>query len=372
MSWWGLAKDLLVRIGILGVGGGGEEDGAAAAAAAAVFRVGGYLPDYRFYIDVNNTSPFLTDLVLFSTSPSPHLSRGSPLSACCLDGDKFEAGRRARAYKKERSDSSSGSSSSSAELKLWLSVGGGGRSDHFLDDLDGLTSAIRELASKHQLDGVDLDCESFSSQQDYSKYMSWIDAAAPLFHQDGLLVSVALHAGQFLHPDVYERIDRVNLMAYDMQGPYHADLELAKSAVDKLVQSGCPTSKIMLGCPAYARHRQNPGDVKSYAELVDEREKAEPSATKLERTEVDDFHTFNGYVAESPKRIREKVAYARSRHLAGVFFWELGQDKQYPNLAPGGILLESAATAASSPVMARDHSSSTGEKPKRKRPDDEL
>jgi len=152
-------------------------------------------------------------------------------------------------------------------------------------------------------------------------------------------------------------------MTYDMmqQGSggrrsYHADIALAKSAVEGLVKSGCPPSKIMLGIPAYARHWDNPGDVKSYAELIDELEKTRKVASTstsendeqplLNREDVEKFHEFNGYIVESPKRVREKVEYARNRNMAGVFFWELGQDKQHLSIAPGGILLESAAAAA--------------------------
>lgn len=58
------------------------------------FVVGGYLPDYRAYINVNATAPFLTDLILFSVKPSG--------DGCCLGENHYRLAREAQAYKQER------------------------------------------------------------------------------------------------------------------------------------------------------------------------------------------------------------------------------------------------------------------------------
>jgi hypothetical protein len=73
--------------------------------------VAGYLPDYRSYINVNATAPHLTDLILFSIQPN---SRGM-IGGCCLDSQHYELGRQARSL--------------SPSLKLWVTIGGGGRSE---------------------------------------------------------------------------------------------------------------------------------------------------------------------------------------------------------------------------------------------------
>jgi len=57
----------------------GEED----------FVVAAYLPDYRAYINVNNTAPFLTDLILFSME----LSEDGELGPCCSNPHHFEQAR---------------------------------------------------------------------------------------------------------------------------------------------------------------------------------------------------------------------------------------------------------------------------------------
>lgn len=100
------------------------------------FSVAAYLPDYRFYINVNATAYFLTDLILFSIQPSlsDDLSKG-----CCLSKDHYRIARQARAYKREQGH---------GELRLWVAVGGGGRSDAFAiiaPDKDKRTKLIDQL-----------------------------------------------------------------------------------------------------------------------------------------------------------------------------------------------------------------------------------
>ena len=59
--------------------------------------VAGYLPDYRFYINLNAASIFLTDLIIFSIAPNKD---GSIDNACCLDKHHYEKAREAREYKR--------------------------------------------------------------------------------------------------------------------------------------------------------------------------------------------------------------------------------------------------------------------------------
>jgi len=146
-------------------------------------------------------------------------------------------------------------------------------------------------------------------------------------------------------------------MAYDIIAPdgvqngyyrYHADLDSVKEAVEKLVKSGCPRSKIMLGIPSYARHERNPGDVKTYAELVDgalsssSETRNDASGQQIFDLLYDRVRWDTGHLSESPRTVKEKVEYAYESNLMGCFFWELGQDKQH-SIAPGGILLQAAA-----------------------------
>lgn len=84
------------------------------------FVVAGYLPDYRSTINVNASALHLTDLMLFSMSPEAVIEEKK--NGCCVGREHFELIRKARAYKKEKQNK---------RLKLWLTIGGGERSDGF-------------------------------------------------------------------------------------------------------------------------------------------------------------------------------------------------------------------------------------------------
>lgn len=76
--------------------------------------IAGYLPEYRSYINVNASAQLLTDLILFSIEPKQD---GSVTETCCLGFDHYEMARKAK--------------SQSSNLRLWVSVGGAGRSQNF-------------------------------------------------------------------------------------------------------------------------------------------------------------------------------------------------------------------------------------------------
>lgn len=306
------------------------------------FAIAAYLPDYRLHhININNTTPFLTDLILFSLEPHPELDDvDKMMSSCCLGEEHFEKARQAATKKREETGGT--------PLKLWMTIGGGGgRSEFFHKANLKLVEAIRRIAAREKLNGIDFNCEYFLSAQDFDRYKRWLLVdAIPALRQDGLSVSIALYPGLFLSTEIYQAIDRIHLMTYDIpsaNGGYHADFTLVQQAVDQLINSGCKPSKIILGIPAYARHVQNPGMVKTFAEIYDQAKEKNGSA----RDTVAKRNEWNSFRFEAPDDVERKVRYAIRKHLGGVFFWELGQDKQVEGTAPGGFLLEAAAAPLS-------------------------
>jgi chitinase len=237
-------------------------------------------------------------------------------------------------------------------LNLWVAVGGAGRSSGFAtigkdpEKQKQFIAALLELVTKEELNGVDFDCEEFLSQQDFENYLGLIVKVVGILRNAGIKVSVAIHAGQHLPLPLYLRVDRINLMAYDLPGPYHALQANVEKAVDSLIQSGCPAHKISLGIPAYARHAHNPGSVKTFAEIIDAMEKEADLSDRFDG-QID----WHGFKYDSPQAVRDKVDYAKRKGLGGVFFWELGQDKQHASAA-GGLLLEAAARHAYSARFA--------------------
>ena len=132
----------------------------------------------------------------------------------------------------------------------------------------------------------------------------------------------------------------------DAPDKHHASLPSVQEAISSFIQNGCHPSKMIMGIPAYGRHSQNLGLVKTYSEIIDdivenEIEEGEDISEVIQTT-----NSYQGYRFDSPQDVRAKVQYAKTEGLGGVFFWELGQDKQMDGVGEGGILLEAAATAA--------------------------
>lgn len=123
-------------------------------------KVAGYLPDYRFYIDVNQTALHLTDLYLFSINVDPSLG-DKMLNSCCLSDDHLLKAKQAAAYKREISG---------RRLALWLTIGGGGRSDGLKaltkSNYNQLVNAIMDFSKEHGINGVDFDNESMRTTDD--------------------------------------------------------------------------------------------------------------------------------------------------------------------------------------------------------------
>jgi chitinase len=289
--------------------------------------VAGYLPDYRSYVNINNTAALLTDLILFSIEPNgDDESAGSLKGQCCLDASHYKRAREARKHRAQRG---------SSPLKLWVSIGGAGRSSGFkkiLASPSNQAKFVRNMVNtckEEHMDGIDLDWEGILNQNDYSAYMDFIVVVANALHKENLLLSVTTR--QRLPPVVIEHIDRINFMAYDLllnNGPkHHASYTVVTDIVANWLAVGYPSKKIILGIPGYGRHKNNPSVIKTYAELVD---------SGLNDSSLSEW---KGIMFDSPKQIRRKIDFVRRNLLGGVFLWELGHDKQL-DVAPHGVLLE--------------------------------
>lgn len=280
--------------------------------------IGGYLPEYRFYIDLEMAVSHLSDLILFSVEPR---ADGSIRDACCLDKSHFSRAR------KSRRDSESKHSP-----RLLVSVGGAGRSNSFPslastpESRARLIRELKNLCEREGLDGVDFDWERPRDSRERRYYARLLREAREGLSEK-LLVTVALHPGDSLPS--YEFVDRVHFMTYDMP---HAPLEQVERAAREFWGAGVPREKIVLGIPAYGRHEGQPSLVKTYSEMVDAVGK-----------DLEDRGEWEGYLFDSPQDVARKVQFARQEGLLGVFFWEIGQDSA---LIPGGVLLNAAAEAA--------------------------
>ena len=315
----------------------------------ADFRVEGYLPDYRFYIDVGRASSHLTDLILFSAKPT-----ASGMLVNFVKPDQIELAMANKA--------------ANPNLRVLMSIGGGGRSENFLAVASDtgkrlkFVQAVHKMLDKYSLDGVDLDWESPRTEIEYSSYVRLLNEIHVSFAGTTHTLTVALHPGQTLGEHGYHAVDRVHFMSYDMPSTNgnHADFASVRQAVDRIIASGCPKDKLVLGLPLYARNKESPGDVKSYAELMDsmvaiQLEAEDDAEDNVETAEVGakdnaketaimpfverlapSFATASAhgsYPYDSMYMAQRKTQWAKNSGLRGVFFWEIGQDKLEPRVS---------------------------------------
>eukprot|EP00536_Pseudo-nitzschia_multiseries_P004920 jgi/Psemu1/11270/gm1.11270_g len=333
------------------------------------FAIAGYLPDYRLraYLDQHFTaknaaktqreanqqpqqSPHVaTDLILFSLQPH---ARG--FLGCCLEPDHYEL------VEEFVNSTIRVPFSTSPSTRVWVTVGGGGRRAAFPEICANgmlrqrLIGSITNLSSKYSfIGGIDLDFFQPRTMQERDNYLLFLSEAIPQWHQEGLKVSITLHPnqGRMVPRSIYQQLDRIHFMTYDMVGGYsdgdyrnfHAYISKVRQALQELFQHGIglenTPEKVLLGIPAYARHLGEPSQVKTYGEIYDEIRSQDANADI-------GVHAWEGYEWDSPSRIRDKINLARKMKLGGIFFWELGQDKITTD-NPSGTLLEAAAAAAS-------------------------
>lgn len=289
------------------------------------FRIAGYLPDYRFglFQETNNhLVKYIDDLILFSVAPKLSTNDPYPNDVCCLNSDyHFPLARATREYKQQQNTTN--------EFKIWLSVGGAARSDGIINaNRDAFVNGLIRIIQKEQIDAIDIDCEiQFRTKEEYQKYTDLLVYTTKTLKKKipNILVSVAIHVNQLLPKVVYQTIDRIHLMTYDLSSTeYHASMSLVQQGVQKLIDSGCPPHKIFLGIPAYGRHQRIFQDTKTYSELID---RIVITKKKQKQQDYSKISSVDGYLFESQRSVVKKVKYAYQLGLGGVVFWEIGQDK---------------------------------------------
>lgn len=177
-----------------------------------------------------------------------------------------------------------------------------------------------------------------------------------------LMFSMSLRRGFLIPKALCEAIDRVNIQAYDLitrdrqenrKPRHHAMLMDVQEAVEEFLKV-CPSTKIVLGIPAYARHAKNSGLTKTYAEIVGELHTftnlklltKDQDLLTLLHVEIVDYYfgdkklsAVDGYYFDGPGDVALKVRYAKKAELGGVYIWELGQDL-FDSEYEGGELLQ--------------------------------
>lgn len=261
------------------------------------FIVAGYVPDYQM-ANWSKDVESLTDLIYFGMSVP--------------DDGQFVPGAIS-----EKDVAALQAIKSKSKCRLLFAVGGWEKSGGFpalANDSQVRSKFIRDARDfciRNGFNGIDYDWEHPSGADQIKSFTALLKETHTEFAEHQLIVTVAQAGWQNLGREAYRVVDRIHLMSYDHDFP-QATFEKSKADVERLVEAGCPTSKIVLGLPFYGRDKER--NSKTYAELRN-------GATLADNVDIVDGFAFNGVAM-----IERKVRYARQRRLGGVMIWEIGQD----------------------------------------------
>lgn len=221
------------------------------------------------------------------------------------------------------------------KIPILVSIGGGAASGdkvllaRYFDLISeskraNFAARISEYLMAHNLDGLDVDIEGPSINNDYGAF---IEALAKELKPKGKLLTSALskgYGGEKVPSSVFAHFDFVNIMAYDGAGPWnpnapgqHSSLAFAKENVAYWLERGLPKSNAVLGVPFYGYgfgDAFRKGDY-SYSSLV----ASHPGAEKLDQ--VGKTIWYNGIPT-----IKAKSQYVVDEGLGGVMIWSLDYD----------------------------------------------
>lgn len=225
-------------------------------------------------------------------------------------------------------------------VKILVSIGGGGAADdpvmkpRYFDLLSdakraGFVGKLADFLTKHNFDGLDVDIEGPSINEDYGKF---IDDLVKTLRPQGKLITAALsqgYGGDKVPDRTLAQFDFVNVMAYDNTGPWgkdrpgqHSSMDHAKQAANYFIGRGLPKSKTVLGVPFFGygfgdAYRNYGYDYKEILGLY-------PEAAM--KDEVGSTIWHNGIPT-----IKAKAQYVLDEDLAGVMIWSLDEDVKGDN-----------------------------------------
>ena len=242
----------------------------------------------------------------------------------------------------------------SNNISIILSIGGAGV--NFLNltkaDLNALAKNIADYAIQHRLDGIDIDWEHFSTNEQPNpiksgNHLYLLKRLHELLPQEidlGTDVEAGFWNGPNYHQDLDVYADYIRFMAYNFTGQWPASfinhhsawlytqmgLESDIPGINSMMQK-YPKEKTLLGLPFYHK-----GFVDGQSEQVS----IVTTDHIVEKSVKDRGVDFNSGHAiadnthwywETPELIKKKSQFIKDNHYPGVFIWELHQDSKDPD-----------------------------------------
>lgn len=265
-----------------------------------------YFPDYRYQEGVSLQLYGTTNLILFSATPGEDGS---------VDFSRIKPGMIALGANGREMN---------PDLKVTVSVGGWGRGNIFgkaVGTSEARTRFVKNLVEyceQHSLDGVDIDWEFPKTEKEHSDFSLFLSELSGRLHEKDRILTVALGYTRPLTPEAYAAVDFVNLMSYQPWNPpsisYEAWLE---EAVRRMIDSGLPPEKLLVGLPFYIKEMGGERKAISWKKLVGENAVAIPKS---------DF----GYSPAGKGTCDLRVSLIEKYGLGGVMVWDYGHDSPDP------------------------------------------
>ncbi len=288
------------------------------------FEISGYLPYYRESVVDNIDFSMLTDVLVFSIVPNADGTLNTQdVSTSFLNKVKQRAG----------------------DAKVRITVGGGGRSEHFWPMTgDAATRAtfvnnLTQYVLDHNLDGADINWEHPGTHAQHEAAADLVQELRAAFDEHtGLELSVAVPGWHGAWRErAYQALDRVNVMSYDNGYPM-ATVQAFKNHIGNQLNWNVARDQMMMGVPFYGRNED--AHALTYSQIVD-------LAGGHPDSDMVDGYSFN-----SAATLEEKVRIIQDEQLRGIMIWELGQDtfddnsllhavhrEAVPEPTSGGVLL---------------------------------
>jgi chitinase len=219
-----------------------------------------------------------------------------------------------------------------AGLKVYISLGGGGRPDTVFwkaallpKNRSSFIKKIVKYVEENNLDGVDVDIEGNLFPYIGFTYGPFVVEMKEALHAKGKGMSCALGAvdlHEVVTQEALEAYDFVNVMVYDKTGIWqpdvvgpHSPYSFAKDAIKYYtVDRKIPPAKITLGLPFYGFDFTPPARYIDFSEIISS------DITNAYRDSVG-MRYYNGI-----PMISKKAVLAKKSSLGGVMIWELACD----------------------------------------------
>ncbi|MEM7374908.1 MAG: glycosyl hydrolase family 18 protein [Bacteroidota bacterium] len=279
--------------------------------SAQEMKVVGYLPHYRFQ---------LQDDIRFDRLTHLNLAFLNPTAAGSLEiggQDITTVVTKARA--------------ANPSIQILIALAGGALTTEWADayqqrmlpaNRSAFIHQLIEYVETHQLNGIDVDLEWNDVTSLYSPFVMEL---ADSLHSKGMQITAAWPATT-RYADISDSalavFDWINLMAYDLTGPWapnnpgnHSPYSFANQGINFWKMQGVSADRMTLGVPFYGRDWDSPntGQAFTYGSMIEE-DSAFAYLDTVGQRYYNGIHT-----------IRAKTELAKSE-TSGVMIWELGQD----------------------------------------------